>query len=201
MPSNSGNPCVLFGEELAAIRGQLETAAQLRSRKERVPAIGKLDRSRMDAAAGRLLADPLTRQITADALTAFGKLVTLFEAYGDDSEVAGISEARDDLAHSSWQIALMARVQPSKSGATESQEKEIEREADIPATHRDRGEADGAPLTTTYLEENTDWDLKPAYITKQWNKGLLPSRLKFGRSFVYSHAEVAALRMNKTRND
>ena len=75
------------------------------------------------------------------------------------------------------------------------------KEEDVPAAFRDGGKPDGAVLTTNYLEQSTDWDLRGPYLSRHYGPDKrLTRRIVVGRQNAYLFVEVAALRVVKTAN-
>lgn len=72
-----------------------------------------------------------------------------------------------------------------------------ENEDAIPAGFRELGLVTGAPLSSTYLAANADWDLRNYELTRNFGPGKpLTKRIKLGRVFVYSYLECLELCQN-----
>jgi hypothetical protein len=76
------------------------------------------------------------------------------------------------------------------------------REQDVPAAFREGGKSDGAVLTASYLEDNTNWLLNGPYLTKHYGEGKeLTKHIKVGRLKAYLYAELLVLRDRKRANE
>jgi hypothetical protein len=72
-------------------------------------------------------------------------------------------------------------------------------EEDVPPPFREGGKPGGEVLTSDYLKDSTDWDLRISYLSKNRGPGKpLTTFIKVGRSYAYLFKEVAALRKLKT---
>jgi len=89
---------------------------------------------------------------------------------------------------------------PSEGGKIPLEGEEFE-EKDVPQAFRENGKLDGAVLTGPYLRKATEWDLRPAYLSKNYgDENFLTTYIKVGHAKAYLFTQVAALRVRKTVN-